>query len=88
VHILDGGSVVISRASEAPGAIASVVMRTNPMVHRGVEYSVVQLTDGSGWRWEFRFGDGRSKTGISPVSRAAAIKLVEYEIDRMLKGKE
>jgi hypothetical protein len=58
------------------------------MEYRGGEYSVVQLTDGSGWRWEFRLGDSRSKTGISPVSRAAAIRLVEYEIDRMLKDRE
>jgi hypothetical protein len=58
------------------------------MDHKGVEYSVVQLTDGSGWRWEFRFGDGKSKTGISAVSRAAAIRLVEREIDRMLKERE
>jgi hypothetical protein len=80
--------VIISRASEAPWAFASVVMQRNLMEYRGVEYSVVQLTDGSGWRWEFRFGDGRSKTGISPVSRAAAIRLAEYEIDRMLKSRE
>jgi hypothetical protein len=58
------------------------------MEYRGVEYSVVQLTDGSGWRWEFRFGDNRTKTGISPVSRATAIRLAEYEIDRMLKDRE
>jgi len=54
------------------------------MEYKGVEYSVVQLTDGSGWRWEFRFGDGKSKSG-APVSRAAAIRLAEYEIDRTLK---
>jgi hypothetical protein len=58
------------------------------MEYKGVEYSVVQLTDGSGWRWECRFGDSRSKTGISPVSRAAAIRLVEYEIDRVFKIRE
>jgi hypothetical protein len=55
------------------------------MEYKGVEYSVVQLTDGSGWRWEFKLGDGRSKTGVTPVSRAAAIRLAEYEIDRTLK---
>jgi hypothetical protein len=58
------------------------------MEHKGVEYSVVQLTDGSGWRWEFRLGDGRSKTGMTPVSRAAAIRLVQYEIDRIVKDRE
>jgi hypothetical protein len=80
--------VIISRASEAPWAFASVVMRTNPMDHRGVEYSVVQLTDGGGWRWELKFGDGKTRTGLSPVSRAAAVRTAEYEIDRMLKGRE
>jgi hypothetical protein len=55
------------------------------MEHKGVEYSVVQLTDDAGWRWEIRFGDGKSKTGVTPISRAAAIKLAEYEIDRILE---
>ena len=57
------------------------------MEYKGVEYSVVQLTDGSGWRWEVRFGDGKHKTGVTPISRAAAIKLAEYEIDRALKDR-
>jgi hypothetical protein len=58
------------------------------MEYKGAEYSVGQLRDGTGWRWEFRFGDGRGKTGISPVSRVAAIRLVEYEINRILKNRE
>jgi hypothetical protein len=58
------------------------------MEYKGVEHSVVQLTDGRGWRWEVRLGSGRSKTGITPVSRAAAIRLVEYEIDRILRDGE
>jgi hypothetical protein len=58
------------------------------MEYKGVEYSVAQLTDGSGWRWEFRFGDGSGKTGVTPVSRAAAIRLTEHEIDRTLKERE
>jgi hypothetical protein len=55
------------------------------MEYKGVEYSVVQLTDGTGWRWQFRFGDGRSKTGVTAISRAVAIRLAESEINRMLK---
>jgi hypothetical protein len=55
------------------------------MEYQGVEYSVVQLTEGLGWRWEIRFGDGKSKTGTTPVSRAVAIKQAEQEIDRALK---
>jgi hypothetical protein len=68
-----------------PEPFASVVKRRNLMEYKGVEYSVVQLTDGSGWRWQFRFGDGRTKTGMTAVSRAVAIRLAESEIDRMLK---
>jgi hypothetical protein len=57
----------------------------NLMKSKGVEYCVVQLTEGLGWRWEIRFGDGKSKTGVTPVSRAVAIKQAEHEIDRILK---
>jgi hypothetical protein len=56
------------------------------MQYKGVQYSVVQLTDGVGWRWEIRFGDGKRKIGVTPVSRAAAIKLAKYEIDRARKA--
>jgi hypothetical protein len=52
------------------------------------EYSVVQLPEGSGWRWVVRFADGKNKTGVTPVSRGVAIKQAKYEIDRMLKGRK
>jgi hypothetical protein len=55
------------------------------MEHKGAEYSVVQLTDGTGWRWEVSFADGQRKTGVNRVSRGNAIKEAEYEIDRALK---
>jgi len=55
------------------------------MEYKGVEYSVVQLTDDTGWRWEIKFSDGITKTGCDPIGRAAATKLAEYEIDRVLK---
>jgi hypothetical protein len=58
------------------------------MEYKGVEYFIVQLIDGSGWRWEIRFGEGEHKAGVTPVSRAVAIKLAEYEIDRALKDRE
>jgi hypothetical protein len=57
-----------------------------PMEYKGVEYSVVQLTDGIGWRWEIRLGDGKHKSGSTPVSRAVAVKQAEQEIDRILKS--
>jgi hypothetical protein len=56
------------------------------MEYKGVEYSVVQLTDGIGWRWEIRLDDGKNKSSSTPVSRAVAIKQAEQEIDRILKS--
>jgi hypothetical protein len=58
------------------------------MKYKLVEYSVVQLTEGAGWKWEVRFGDRKNKSGVTSISRAAAIKLAEYEIDRALNGTE
>jgi hypothetical protein len=58
------------------------------MEYKGVEYSVIQLTEDRVWRWEIRFADGKTKSGVTPVSRAAAIKIAEYEIDRVLKDRE
>jgi len=58
------------------------------MEYKGVKYSVVQLTEGLGWRWEIRFDDGKRKSGVTTVSRAVAIKQVEYEIDRVVKDRK
>jgi hypothetical protein len=58
------------------------------MEYKGVEYPVVQLLEGRGWRYEIRFGDGKHKVGVTPISRASAIKLAEYEIDRIPKDRE
>jgi hypothetical protein len=55
--------------------------------YKGLEYSVVQLTDRTGWRWEVRFDDGKNKSGVTQVSRAVAIKEAEHEIDRILKDR-
>ncbi len=55
------------------------------MEYREVEYSVVQLPEGNRWRWEVRFGDGKTKTGVTPVSRAVAIKQAKSAIDPELK---
>ena len=58
------------------------------MEYKGVEYSVVQLTEGAGWRWEVGFADRKNKSaGVTPVSRAVAIKQAEHEIDRILKDR-
>jgi hypothetical protein len=58
------------------------------MEYKGVQYSVVQLTEGTGWRWEVRLADGKSKSGVTEISRAAAIKNAEYEIDLALKDRK
>jgi hypothetical protein len=58
------------------------------MEYKGVEYSVVQLTEDRTWRWEVRFGNGKHKSGVTPVGRAVAIKQAKYEIDRALKDGE
>jgi hypothetical protein len=58
------------------------------MEYKRVEYTVVQLAGGAGWKWEVRFGDGKNKSGVTPESRAFAIKLAEYEIDRVLKDRK
>ena len=58
------------------------------MEYKGVEYSIVQLIEGSGWKWEVKFGDGKNKSGVTPISRAAAIKLAQHEIDRAFKDRK
>jgi hypothetical protein len=55
------------------------------MEHKGVEYTVVQMAGGTGWRWEVQFDGGKTKSGVTPLSRVAAIKMAEYEIDRVIK---
>jgi hypothetical protein len=57
------------------------------MEHKGVEYTVVQMVDGTGWRWEVLFGDGKNKSGVTPLGRAAAIRVAEYQIDRAVKDR-
>jgi hypothetical protein len=57
------------------------------MEYKGMEYSVVQLTEDRVWRWEIRLDDGKSRSGVTPVSRAVAIQLAEYEIDRILRDR-
>jgi hypothetical protein len=57
------------------------------MEYKGVEYSVVQLIEGSSWRWEIRFDDGKIKSGVTPVSRGVAIEQAKSEIDRVIKDK-
>jgi hypothetical protein len=55
------------------------------MKYRGVEYSVVQMINDSGWQWKVTLSDGRIKVGISRASRAAAIKSAQQQIDKALE---
>jgi len=54
------------------------------MEYRGVEYSVVQLPEGNRWRWEVRFGDGKTKTGVNTGKSCGAIKQAKSAIDHFL----
>jgi hypothetical protein len=56
--------------------------------YKGLEYSVVQLADGSGWRWEVTFADGKHRYGVTPVSRAVAIKTGQTRDRARPKGPE
>ena len=58
------------------------------MEYKGVTFSIVQLLDSNGWRWEINFGDGKIKTGVTRASRAAAIRLAEQDIDRVLRDEK
>ena len=58
------------------------------MEYKGVTFSVVQLLDSTGWRWEINFGDGKIKTGVTRAGRAAAIRLAEQDIDRVLRDEK
>jgi hypothetical protein len=69
-------------ATDTPQALSS---RRITMEHKGVEYTVMQMADGAGWRWEVRFGGGKIKSGVTSVSRDLAIKLAQFEIDRVIK---
>jgi hypothetical protein len=57
------------------------------MEYKGVEYTVVQMAGGAGWKWEVRFDDGKNKSGVAR-ERALAIKLAEFEIDRLVKDRK
>jgi len=43
------------------------------------------MADDTGWRWEVRFDGGKTKSGVTSASREFAIKVAEYEIDRVIK---
>jgi len=54
------------------------------MEHKGLEYSIVQTSSPTGWKWTVRLDDGRTKTGTAP-NRTAAIRLAEIRIEKAVK---
>ncbi|WP_271602270.1 hypothetical protein [Bradyrhizobium sp. CCBAU 45384] len=57
------------------------------MKHQGIEYTVVQTINPSGWKWSFE-RDGRSpKTGIA-FDRAEAITAAQRAIGQLLRDRQ
>jgi hypothetical protein len=54
------------------------------MKYKGLQYSLVQTSSPTGWKWIVRLDDGRTKTGTAP-NRTAAIRLAEIRIEKALK---
>jgi hypothetical protein len=56
------------------------------MQYQGIEYTIVQTANPSGWKWSFEREGRRPKTGIS-YDRVEAILAAEGAINRALKEK-
>jgi len=56
------------------------------MEHKGLEYSIVQTSSPTGWKWTVRLDDGRTRTGTAP-NRAVAIRFAEIRIDKAILKK-
>jgi hypothetical protein len=56
------------------------------MEYKGIEYSVVQTANPSGWKWTVVLGEKKTRTGDS-WSRAAAILDAEDTINKAIKIK-
>jgi hypothetical protein len=54
------------------------------MEYKRLQYSVVQTSSPTGWKWIVHLDDGRTKTGTAP-NRTAAIRLAEIRIEKAIK---
>jgi hypothetical protein len=54
------------------------------MEHQGIEYTVLQTANPSGWKWSFKREGRVPKTGIA-YDRIEAIRAAELAINRHLK---
>jgi len=55
------------------------------MTHNGIEYSVVQTANPTGWKWTVQLDQGRTKTGTS-YSKGNAIFHAVSAIDKVLSA--
>ncbi len=55
------------------------------MEYKGMQYSVVQTSSPTGWKWIVRL-DGKTKAGTAP-NRTAAVRLAEFAIDKTIRVK-
>jgi len=56
------------------------------MEHKGLQYSIVQTSSPTGWKWTVRLDDGRTRTGMAP-NRAVAIRFAEIRIEKAILKK-
>ena len=54
------------------------------MEYKGLQYSIVQTSNPTGWKWIERLDDGRTRTGTAP-NRVAAIRLAQIRIEKAVK---
>ena len=58
---------------------------TKVMEYKGMQYSVVQTSSPTGWKWIVRL-DGKTKTGTAP-HRTAAVRFAEIAIEKAIRVK-
>jgi hypothetical protein len=56
------------------------------MEYKGLEYSVVQTANPTGWKWIVQLDKTRTKVG-SAFSRTSAIRFAEQAVENQLKRK-
>jgi hypothetical protein len=54
------------------------------MEHRGFEYKVVQTANPTGWKWDVKLDETRTKVGTA-YTRTSAMRFAELAIEKHLK---
>ena len=65
-------------------ATSEPTKRYLPMEHIGIEYTVVQTANPTGWKWTVQLPRHKPKTGSAP-SRALAIIAAKLAIEHAIK---